>query len=538
MSSQRKGGPRSRSGCGSCKARHVKCDETRPSCRRCVATGRSCPGYPVTAQDAKSSSTALSLPHDIVAYAIPFRVPGSRSERQLLHYFCVQGAPGLSGNLSSDFWNRLILQRSHDQIAVRQAALALSSAHRRFMILEDESEASEVLANESDLLYNKALRSLRKYLSAGIDNKIVLSPVIPLICSILFYVFESTRGNVPAALQHLRSGITILTRCAEEATAESNATLGGDVERDDMAVLEMVLFRLDIQATMFDDSRLPLMAWNSKSYASGKHQQEPALGFDCLEDAHSALIRIQNRLGRFLIVNVKYKFHSEAQLPQSIKQEKEEILGAFEKWNLRFAQLEHQQYQAKSQSQDNESPGEFWSPQTSWVELSQAAAIIRIHYLTYYLLLESSFPQDPGVFNAAPGSKHQHAVETILDLSQLIVGGTAGQDTGQARQRALTAEAGIVAPLFLLVMKCRDATVTTRALNLLAASKRREGLYDATVVVGIAQSIMHKAAHDESVAQDERVIKHGNALEHLAGDDLDYREGGMDGVARNLGVVL
>lgn len=31
--------------CGACRERRVKCDETRPVCRKCIRTGRECPGY-------------------------------------------------------------------------------------------------------------------------------------------------------------------------------------------------------------------------------------------------------------------------------------------------------------------------------------------------------------------------------------------------------------------------------------------------------------------------------------------------------------
>ncbi|OOF90892.1 hypothetical protein ASPCADRAFT_178546 [Aspergillus carbonarius ITEM 5010] len=33
-------------GCQTCRKRRIKCDETRPHCKACVRTGRSCPGYP------------------------------------------------------------------------------------------------------------------------------------------------------------------------------------------------------------------------------------------------------------------------------------------------------------------------------------------------------------------------------------------------------------------------------------------------------------------------------------------------------------
>ncbi|KAG5774332.1 hypothetical protein H9Q69_005605 [Fusarium xylarioides] len=37
--------PRSRSGCVTCKAKHTKCDETRPECLRCIRKGVKCGGY-------------------------------------------------------------------------------------------------------------------------------------------------------------------------------------------------------------------------------------------------------------------------------------------------------------------------------------------------------------------------------------------------------------------------------------------------------------------------------------------------------------
>ncbi|KAJ9474677.1 hypothetical protein PHBOTO_004538 [Pseudozyma hubeiensis] len=36
---------RSRSGCSTCRTRKVKCDESRPHCRRCIEDGRKCQGY-------------------------------------------------------------------------------------------------------------------------------------------------------------------------------------------------------------------------------------------------------------------------------------------------------------------------------------------------------------------------------------------------------------------------------------------------------------------------------------------------------------
>ncbi|KAF2484765.1 hypothetical protein BDY17DRAFT_135153 [Neohortaea acidophila] len=37
--------PPSSNGCITCRSRRVKCDETRPFCRRCVQARRTCKGY-------------------------------------------------------------------------------------------------------------------------------------------------------------------------------------------------------------------------------------------------------------------------------------------------------------------------------------------------------------------------------------------------------------------------------------------------------------------------------------------------------------
>ncbi|WQF77346.1 Putative zn(2)Cys(6) fungal-type DNA-binding domain, fungal transcription factor [Colletotrichum destructivum] len=42
---RRAGGPKARTGCATCKTRHVKCDERKPTCFRCEKVGVACEGY-------------------------------------------------------------------------------------------------------------------------------------------------------------------------------------------------------------------------------------------------------------------------------------------------------------------------------------------------------------------------------------------------------------------------------------------------------------------------------------------------------------
>ncbi|KAI0533932.1 hypothetical protein GGR58DRAFT_516540 [Xylaria digitata] len=504
---RRRGGPRSRSGCGNCKARHIKCDEARPHCRRCLEKGRACDGYLAVDGDQQAATALIASP--ITSYEIPFSVPGSQQDRRLLHYFCVRGAGDLSGHLGSEFWTRLVLQQSHDSIPVRQAVVALSYAHQCYTTAHDSSGDS--VSADAMMHYNRAMRSLRKYMSASIDNKKGVSVVIPLICS----------GNAEGALRHLNSGIAILARQKE---GERLVPESRDYECLDL--LEQIIARLDLQASMFNDARLPLTrpspAVKPKTLASDT--------FKTINDAQAGLTRLQNIKLRFLIYNNQFKFCHEADLPERVKLEKQEIEEACTEWNEKldrfvrdrpFAPEEHRDCNSSSDSTETICGGEDSSAQVRGVARDPAVAILRIHYHVFRLLLAANFPHDPSVFCGPSGTPNYHTLIEVLDLIE-----SSSQVHGAGR-RSIGAETGIIAPLFVIVMKCTDPTIFKRAFNLLSAvSGRREGIFDSCVLLEIAIRI----------ASQHQTPYRTVALEYQAGDALEERVNGLDGVAKNLGI--
>ncbi|KAM0287937.1 hypothetical protein ACHAQH_000002 [Verticillium albo-atrum] len=90
-------------------------------------------------------------------------------------------------------------------------------------------------------------------------------------------------------------------------------------------------------------------------------------------------------------------------------------------------------------------------------------------------------------------------------------------------------------PLFLLAMKCADERVTERAVELLDASKRREGLYDAAAMaslVGQLKRVMSKRRRES----EELGLGNGqeDALEHWVADLLDQAPGDANTLAAML----
>lgn len=130
------------------RIRRVECDEAKPACMKCTRTGRKCDGYPIASSPLQSIVADPNVPHSksiarvaletTFFYSLPFKIPGSQNDRQLLHYYCVHASSELAGFSygAADFWSQLVLQYSHDQPVVRGALIAVASVHRNFVTKE------------------------------------------------------------------------------------------------------------------------------------------------------------------------------------------------------------------------------------------------------------------------------------------------------------------------------------------------------------------------------------------------------------------
>jgi hypothetical protein len=411
------------------------------------------------------------------------------------------------------------MQRSHACLPVRQATVALSSAHRSYAVacgpLDHNAAATEAI-----VYYNRAMRSLRKYLNATINNKQDVSLVIPLICSILFFCFEITQGNTYNALQHLDGGIEILNRCKKEKLPAYNNPDYGDLN-----ILCQILARLDLQATMFDDCRRPKirlldgMDMTASSYKC----------FETIYDAQTDLTRLQHRLMHLLISNEDLKFRSFHELPEHVILEKRAIGEVFDQWSEKADQFvyekqaAHQQDEQYTNAHDTCVNGDVQAQDV-------ALAVLRVQHQLFHLCLAASLPYDSTVFDLqGRESSYRHTLNTVLDMAESALAQNHACGVGN---RPLAAETGIVAPLFYIIMKCTDSDIVEKARKLLVASGRREGLFDSRMVVAIAERIVSQNELPEIL-----IAPGASALEWQAGDALEKREMGLAGVAKNLGVI-
>jgi hypothetical protein len=203
----------------SSRARHIKCDETRPVCQRCIASQRACEGYNDDHDDTRDKSALVhiaprkrrALPACGPIRAITnIRVRLNSIECQAFDFFRLETIKQLPGGSSDLLWERLALYMSVKESAVAHAVVALASLHRS--LARGGSGVPESTQYELALQYcNKAMSSMRGIIAVPSSTTRTDCDVeILLILTLLLFSFEVLHGQWNRAALHLRSGLRVV----------------------------------------------------------------------------------------------------------------------------------------------------------------------------------------------------------------------------------------------------------------------------------------------------------------------------------------
>ncbi|KAJ6440608.1 3-ketoacyl-CoA thiolase [Purpureocillium lavendulum] len=201
----RKGTAKVRTGCKTCKARRVKCDEQRPTCLRCHKAGKICRGYdppPI----GHYSWEELLFRNKLVRPG-PSTLPDATiDELRLCAYYGAVVAPSVNGPVLHTFWTGFVNQVLHNEPAARHAIVAIGS------LFESSSAAlrnGQIAAAPSDankhalMHYNTAIRHL-------MSPKVSMTHDAVLLVCILFICIEFLRYNGRAAATHALHAVSLL----------------------------------------------------------------------------------------------------------------------------------------------------------------------------------------------------------------------------------------------------------------------------------------------------------------------------------------
>lgn len=219
-----------KTGCLTCKIRRVRCDQQKPSCNRCVSTGRKCDGYaqPATKSPSppgSSSSPSPSAPESRQLQIRPRRLSPASSaitsatptrillphkdpdELQVYSYFLQVAAPSISGVFGSEFWLREVPQFCLSDPAIWHAVTALGTVCRDYDF-KTCSTAGNVFAMQQ---IGTSLQHLTQPRSASSMDR-----WRALIASILFTCISVVQGSYSQALVHASSGAKIFRELEDE----------------------------------------------------------------------------------------------------------------------------------------------------------------------------------------------------------------------------------------------------------------------------------------------------------------------------------
>ncbi|KAJ5286770.1 hypothetical protein N7478_002456 [Penicillium angulare] len=475
----RRSTPKVRTGCATCKIRRVKCDELRPKCHRCVSTGRACPGYEQTP----------SPPSQIKSYNIPFKVPGSRTDRELLHFYCCEAASSLSRFSETTLWTRVILQRIQNQPVIRNAVVALSCLHRDYMILG--SSKLQVSAKHINIIA-KSHSQLRTYLIREASTEVAL------ICSLIFYTFECLVGNIEQALWHLDQGLTLFQRCYSDDTNFSDDT------ESTYGQLKATFPRLDIHASVFSPGRLPILILALPGQISGSVPVIPTQTAE-LSELEYALVVLQNWTLWHLATFLEYKELPADEIPSDVLIERLHLESQFQELEDVLQQL------------STSPPGVvlYTTIQHQRLTLLQCETLI-----FHAVLLENTFksPDDPDI-SLQCASKFDHSLAHISTL----LSSSSNEHKKAPSNWEFTLSTNLVAMLYFICLKTTSRRILRTALSLMEGSllESRDGLWNGSMAVGVIRRMMPESyMNDES--QDKLV-----RLEDL-GDGIVDASGGLD----------
>ncbi|OGM43799.1 C6 zinc finger domain protein [Aspergillus bombycis] len=443
---------RSRTGCRTCRARHVKCDEAPGACGNCTSSGRSCDGYDLQRLPPPARSSRKKTPWSRLLPEVGggIRWITNTDERRCFSYFQYYTVPTLSGFFNSVLWEKLVLQMSYAEPAVYHAAVALSAIH------QDVEMHGMPLPGQELELYNTWHRFTMEQAgrSFAILNERHFSQdprlrEVMLLCCLLFVLMELLRGRYDDAFQHLEGGLRILNELKAQRQLVSWAPHESPVEE----ALVAAFAQLDIQAASFKVGG-PILRIEDELDVSAT---EDYLLFSNVREARRAIEPLLSRAFGFLMdcwskpdkeIICHYK---------GLQQEQQKLFSELNHFSSQFDAFYNYSYTRLGRKDQ------------------RGADMINILRHTTSLSIRTSLIRDEVLL-----SQYQPEYKANLALVEAVM--------YKFRERPnYTLDMGVVPPLYIISIGCPDYSLRWRAIELLRSWPHREGVFDSNWAAFIAE---------------------------------------------------
>jgi len=202
------------------RRRHVKCDEARPACVRCLRSYGSCEGYPTDGTGVHAFDSNIPTTSTIGGSEQPAAGPTFTDETEALYFrlFLEETSLELIGVFDTSFWGRILLQESHQQDFVRHALVGIAALSKSIKtkaltvaypgtfgtIWQEEATKQKEYALTH---FGKSLKGMKAVPWVGEDYLRKIS-----IAILLVIVFETMYGQPDLAFAHAMIGDRLIRR--------------------------------------------------------------------------------------------------------------------------------------------------------------------------------------------------------------------------------------------------------------------------------------------------------------------------------------
>jgi hypothetical protein len=245
-----------KTGCATCRIRKIKCDEGRPSCRKCVTTGRTCDGYDsqfraYTGQPVKPADTY----RDKAGYGSESSWPAvaeiAPRDVELLNR-CFSTKTLLDVDLDCDEEARLVLQASLTDPSIRHAVSSLKALREHLDNSRDPTSSAGPNMSSCDYglqQYCLALKGLASNLCSPASDGLKSA----LFCCQIFISIEQVRVNYPAMAQHISQGLRVMREHHARPALVAASTLV-PAHHDQLPMLDVFIIKLFAAPCKFSEA--------------------------------------------------------------------------------------------------------------------------------------------------------------------------------------------------------------------------------------------------------------------------------------------
>jgi hypothetical protein len=442
------------------RVRRKKCDEEKPTCRRCREAQVKCDGYTQTPSQKKNPLAVKRIIQDSGATdctvarrqtrSIPpdigsgFGFFGSARDRLFFYHFCsITIVDFVRLATPKDFWSLRVLPMSHDEPAVRHAVVALGAAHQLYLqklsapFLGDTNASMASLEVIATQHYNKAIGDLVKMKTTTTPTTCDAQVTI-LTCCLLFVCLENLLGRFDEGIRHMQAGARLLETCNPSAAPHDSKQL--------MQEIATVLLRFGVDASMLTEDDV---ISDMTPYAAPLMEIDEELApFSSLAECKDAIWDLEVRL-----------FNNPCDCgdgvdgtatDRGVSSEMIELAASFERWKFKFDLL-------VSSLPDS---------QALKMEIQREILVLMLRRCAMEMIL---LPETAD--NDEELSKLNHE---LIEMAEHLY----SMEASWLGRPMFTLDSDTIPSLFFVATFCEDPALVQRIVALLRGSRRREGPWD------------------------------------------------------------